>query len=354
MKADALSRALSGQRGFSSVELARIADVLNADLYWLVTGDQDPHRVRIAARHSWDSAQRSRVNPGRVEDDELLERVVETYAAAYPDGPSASKPLPPSPLAMREALGEHFARDYGARVEDRLDVDIVRLPLLSTDYSLRIGSRAVVILTTTPYWFRSNWSLSHELAHLALGHHDGDSEPAGQDEEPADQFAAELLLPESMVINEDWHRMDESAIAEFLWRTGVSTKAVGYRLRSLGVSVSTEVNAVLKRSTLEVLRANANEEQVVIGGVKQLIVRQQQSAARVFPAALVDALQKRVGAGLVSPEDLAWVLNVPVDEIDFPEPDEDIDPIDYEHAFADRPSAADLEEWLAVSGQSAQ
>ncbi|MGQ4600455.1 ImmA/IrrE family metallo-endopeptidase [Nocardia sp. R6R-6] len=355
MKTDALSRALNGQRGFSSVELARIADELGTDLYWLVTGEQDPHRVRIAARHSWDAAQRLRVNPGRPSDDQLLGRVAEAYAAAYPEGPSPTEPLPENPTAMREVLGEHFVREYGAIVEDRLGVDVVRLPMLSTDYSLSIGSRAVVILTTTPYWFRSNWSLAHELAHFALGHHTGDSTPGEADEAPADQFAAELLLPRDLVVREDWRRMDEPAVVEFLWRTGVSTKALSIRLDSLDVPVSTEVVAALKRRTLDLIRANAGEERGRIGGVKELIVRQQQSAARVFPPALVDALQKRVGAGAASPEHLAWVLGVPVDEIDFPEPDDDIEAgDDYERVFAARPSATDLADWLAASGQSAQ
>lgn len=38
MTPDAMSRALRGMRAFTSVELAAIADVLDADLYWLVTG----------------------------------------------------------------------------------------------------------------------------------------------------------------------------------------------------------------------------------------------------------------------------------------------------------------------------
>ncbi len=355
MKTDALSRALNGQRGFSSVELARIADELGTDLYWLVTGEPDPHRVRIAARHSWDTGQGIRINPGRPNDDELLRQVAETYEAAFPEGPPPSSPLPGSAAAMREMLGEHFVRDYGAVVEDQLGVDVVRLPMLSTDYSLSIGPRAIVILATTPYWFRSNWSLAHELAHFALGHHDGDSEPGEKGEAPADRFAAELLLPEDLIARQDWQQMDERGVAEFLWQTGVSTMALKNRLASLGVLVSAEVVAALKRTTPSLIRANAGEDQGVIGGAKQLIVRQQQSAARVFPSALVDALQRRVEAGAASPEHLAWVLDVPVDEIDFPEPDDDSEFVDaYEQVLAARPSRADLEDWLATNSQSAQ
>ncbi len=347
MKTDALSRALNGQRGFSSIELARIADELDTDLYWLVTGEADPHRVRVAARHSWDESQRIRINPGRQSDDGLLQRVAETYEAAFPEGPSPSESLPGSAPVMREMLGEDFVRNYGEVVEDRLGVDVVRLPMLSTDYSLRIGSRAIVILTTTPYWFRSNWSLAHELAHFALDHHSGDSEPGGRDEAPADQFAAELLLPEELINRQDWQQMDERGVAEFLWQTGVSTMALKNRLASLAVQVSVEVIAALKRTTPNLIRANA--------GARQLIARQQQSAARIFPTVLVDALQRRVEAGAVSPEHLAWVLDVPVDEIDFPEPDDDSGFVDaYERALAARPSHADLEEWLTTNSQPPQ
>ncbi|WP_433525940.1 ImmA/IrrE family metallo-endopeptidase [Nocardia pseudovaccinii] len=197
--------------------------------------------------------------------------------------------------------------------------------------------------------------LAHELAHFALGHHNGDSQPGEKDEAPADRFAAELLLPEDLIAGQDWQQMDERGVAEFLWQTGVSTMALGKRLASLGVLVSAEVVAALKRTTPSLIRANSGEDQGVIGGAKQLIVRQQQSAARVFPSALVDALQRRVEAGAASPEHLAWVLDVPVDEIDFPEPDDDSEFVDaYERVLAARPSRADLEDWLATKSQSAQ
>ncbi|WP_153408555.1 helix-turn-helix domain-containing protein [Nocardia macrotermitis] len=355
MKTDALSRALNGQRGFSSVELARIADELDTELYWLVTGEPDPHRVRIAARHSWDASQRIRINPGRRRDDELLQRVAEVYEAAFPEGPSPSAPLPDSASVMREMLGEHFVRNYDEVVENRLRVDVVRLPMLSTDYSLSIGSRAVVILATTPYWFRSNWSLAHELAHFALGHHSGETDPKKSDETPADLFAAELLLPENLITQQDWRRMSERDVAELLWRTGVSTMALKNRLTSLGVQVSAEVVAALTQTTPSLIRANANETRTAIGGTIQLTVRQQQSATRMFPSALVDALQCRVESGAISPEYLAWVLDVPVDDIDFPEPDDDSEFDDaYERVLAARPSHADLEEWLTTNSQPTQ
>ncbi|MFD3593192.1 helix-turn-helix domain-containing protein [Nocardia sp. NPDC058640] len=355
MKTDALSRALNGQRGFSSRELARIADEIGTDMYWLVTGEQDPQRVRIAARHAWNAELGVRTNPGRVHDEKLLGHVVDAYNAAFPAGPPPSEPLPADPAGMRAALGDDFARQFSAVVESRLGVDVIRLPMLSTDYSLTIGSRAIVMLATTPNWFRSNWSLAHELAHLALGHHGGDSMPGEAEEEPADGFAAQLLLPEALVVQQDWSSMGEGALARFLWETGVSTVAVKKRLAALGIQPSAEVSGALERATPAVVRADAVGGQSTFEVRRSVVLRQQGSSARAVPPILIEALQHRVEAGGVSPEHLAWALDVAVDEIDFPEPDESaMLARGYEAAFENGLSRAELEDWLAANGKSAR
>ncbi|MFD6389859.1 helix-turn-helix domain-containing protein [Nocardia sp. NPDC060259] len=354
MKPDALSRALNGQRGFSSVELARIADVLGVELYWLVTGERDPQRVRIAARHSWDVDRGVRANPGRARDEALLEQVAATYNAAFPAGPPPSRQLPESPADLRAELGEDFVESFGEVVETRLGVDVIRLPRITTSYSLTIGTRGIVMLATTSNWFWSNWSLAHELAHLALGHHGGSAEPGERDERPADDYAAQLLLPERLVEQEDWHEMDESGLARFLWRTGVSTKALKKRLAVLRIQPSTEVASALKQSTPTLIRAHATGDRM-IGDRTYVTLRQQASSARELPSLLVEALQRRVEQGAISPEYLAWALDVPVDEIDFPElEDADESTAFYQQALERRPSRTALEDWLSTNGLPAQ
>jgi len=69
MTADAFSRVLSGKRQFSSIELARLADQIDADLHWLITGELDPHRVSIAARHDFNRETGQRTIPGRGGDE---------------------------------------------------------------------------------------------------------------------------------------------------------------------------------------------------------------------------------------------------------------------------------------------
>jgi hypothetical protein len=68
---------------------------------------------------------------------------------------------------------------------------------------------------------------------------------------------------------------------------------------------------------------------------------------------VLDALQHRVDAGRVSPEYLAWALDVPVDEIDFPAPDDEQVADAYARRLEDRPSAADLEKWVAANNRLA-
>ena len=51
MPADALSHALNGVRGFGSLEMVRLADELGVEVYWLITGKEDPSKLRVVACH---------------------------------------------------------------------------------------------------------------------------------------------------------------------------------------------------------------------------------------------------------------------------------------------------------------
>lgn len=349
MTPDALSRALNGQRGFSSTELARIARQLGADLYWLITGTPDPQKVEIAARHQWVPGQRARKNPGREADDKLLNLVVAAYRAGFPDGPPATPPLPKNPQRLRDRLGDSFVRHFAEAVESQLSVDVVRVPGLTTDYSLTIGQRAVVLLATMPGWFRSNWSLAHELGHLALGHHDGYASTNEKNEGPADQFAANLLLPSDLISQVNWRDLDERGLVRFLWETGVSTEALKNRLASLRQTPSDNVAEALAQTTPRLIRAYAAADETISGEVA-VTQREQQASTRLIPSQLVEALHRQVEDSKASPEYLAWALDVPVDELNFPEPDEATHADNYSQMLEDRPAATELEKWLAMSG----
>lgn len=322
MTPDAMSRATRGQRGFSSVELAEIADVLGLDVYWLITGQEDPFQVRVAARHTYDFASGKHVNEGRSTDDQDLAAVELAYRQAYPTPDVPGSAIPSTPGQMRAALGDDFVRVFADRVEERLGVDVIRLPLLSTAYSLTIGGRAVVVLPTAANWFRSNTDLAHELGHLALSHHDaGFGDTAAERE--ANRFAAELLLPEALMNEQGWSQMTSSEAARFLWDTGVSGTYTQFRLDGLGLRVSNEASRVLGASMPGALRphvAELGEPMTEQRGPFSIMrdpidERMKDAAQRRFPAGLIAAHREAVEAHRVSPATLAWMLDCGVDDL---------------------------------------
>lgn len=345
MTPDAMSRALNGQRGFSMVELTAIAHALDVDLHWLVTGEVDPHRVSVAARHNWDPATRTRSNPGREADDEVIATVQSAYHAAYPDGAPPTGPLATNPAHVRERLGNDFVRHFAERAEDRLGIDVVRLPGLSTDYSISIGSRSIILLATDPWWFRSNWSLAHEIGHLARGHHDTDAASDRDKEDAADDFAAELLLPRSSLKQLARSTTTPTQIADFLWEQGVSASALHARLAFLRITVDEEADAALVGMTTPRLLSTYG-----VGLRPRIADRKQRANARRMPVTLLTALTERVEGGDADPQLLAWALDVPVDEVDFPEADDAATAEHYRLGAGMKPDADVLAAWL--SGQS--
>ena len=322
MKEDALSRIFSGQRGISALELARVANAIETDSHFLLTGEQNPHRHSIAARHVWDADTKTHSNPSQDEDENILEKIFSAYREAYPDGPPRSAPLPKRGVETRQILGDDFVRTFADRIESEFAVDVIRVPQLLTDYSLTIGGRGIIVLSTEGKWFRSNWSLAHELGHLALAHHEvtgtkGTDNDAN--ERAANAYAAELLLPKQVMNDLDWEHGDNRLVADFVWHQGVSTTAVRNRIDSLKKPAPHELRDALTLSTIKFLRTYSETWDPHEVGARSIAERKQAASARRFPPELIAALETRVEAGDTDPRTLAWVLDVPVEDIDFPE-----------------------------------
>ncbi|MFC0313720.1 helix-turn-helix domain-containing protein [Gordonia phosphorivorans] len=315
MTPDAMSRALNGHRGFATVELIGIADLLGVDLQWLATGRPDVRQTDLVARHDWDEASGRRVNGGRRADTEALAPIVELYREAYPAGVPSSGALPEDPADLRVALGTDFVGRFAERVETAFDVDVVKMPELTTSYSTKLeGVRGLIVLVADAFWYRNNWSLAHELGHLALGHAEGEVSDAERQrqEAAADTFAADLLLPRSVMSGVDWTEVSVPEVAAFLWRHGVSTWALRRRLAYLKLVAGADVLAALESSTPRLLRAHLREVSVDPHAV---VRREQESAARRFPLGLLEVATRRVDEGRMGPEHLAWALGVPVDSV---------------------------------------
>ena len=229
--------------------------------------------------------------------------------------------LPKSAEEARLALGPGFVRDFSARLE-KICVDVVRLEGLSTAYSFSVGPRSVIAVPTNGNWFYNNWNIAHELGHLCLGHEGvlpGNSELSSS-EQQANNFAAELLLPESVVRSMPWEAISLAQVADFVWESGVSTAALKNRLDSLGIGLRDEVAAALTGITQRLLRKHWVGESGEVGEAGEtgdpITARMSQSATRRFPDWLKSAHLRKIEQRELSKGTLAWMLGVDPEDIE--------------------------------------
>ncbi len=315
-----LSKSLRGRRAFSSVELAQLADVLNVDVHWLITGRPDPHRLVVAARHDFDHETGRRDVPGRDADQPVLDDIALAYRQAFTAWSPVDIALPGTAIEVKSKLGTGFVRRMADRFESDLDVDVIRLSEVSTAYSFRVGLRNVIVLQATGNWFRENWSLAHELGHLVAGHHANDLTPTERNrhELVANAFAAELLLPEDRLRAINWHSLTERELADLIWHWGVSTDALARRLEGLGLTVSNTISQALQLSTQKLLRwhwAGQHDH-----GRDQITMRMDEAATRRFPLKLQEAHTDLIASGALHKGTLAWMLGIDPDALEVDEP----------------------------------
>lgn len=309
MAPDALSRSLNGKRAFSTLELVQVADLVGADVHWLITGEADPMAMRLAARHTTDPTTFERTVPGQEADTQLLRDIELCYRKVYTE-PVDLPDLPTTAADVRAALGDGFVRCLADRVEERLGIDIVRLADISTEYGLVIGGRPVIVVQGGPHWYRENFGIAHEVAHLCLRHLG--TETTNAQEAEANSFAAELLLPEEMMREIDWAAATPHDLAAFLWTTGVSTKTLRRRLSKLRLPAKAD----LDQGTERLLRAGGAELDPGRTIRASIAARAGAASERRFPAHLREAHYDGIVGGSVQPSALAWMLDVPVSTYD--------------------------------------
>ena len=216
---------------------------------------------------------------------------------------------PATPAQVRELLGEGFSQEFANRVEEHLGVDVIVLPLGKAGYSLHLGDRHVIVVGATDRWFRSNFTIAHELGHIF-------SPPAlrdgsRRDENAANAFAAELLMPEVMVRSMSWTDPNPHLIAEHVWKMGISTQALRARLDYLRPPVSDAVRSILEMPTSRLIRDSLLSSVASSDDVTERMAR---SARRRFPQHLLTDLRKAVESGRAPHASLAWALGVPGEE----------------------------------------
>jgi Zn-dependent peptidase ImmA (M78 family) len=322
MTPDAFSRALNGQRGFSAIEIAKLADFLHEDVHYLITGQPDPLRLRMVARHGYNPETGRREVPGADLDKTILDDVALAYRQAV-DANLPASTIPATVNEARDTLGDQFVRPFVDRLEDKFHVDVVRLADLSTSYSFTLSGRGVILVPADGNWFYQNWCLAHELGHLARRHTDPEAADGerGRHEEAADAFAAELLLPADAMRSLPWGSVTGADLAALVWEWGISTKAVATRLRALGISPPGLVEEWRNQPTQRLLRQHWDHNE----NGDPVTRRMDDAATRRFPLPLQEAHLRLIAQGKLPKATLAWMLGVAettleVDEPTQPEP----------------------------------
>ena len=221
----------------------------------------------------------------------------------------------------RAALGEDFISCFYDRVESALGVEVIVVPLRGDGYSLTLGGRRVIVLAATGHWFRSNFTLAHELGHLLVeGIPPQDGKTA---EDVANVFAADLLMPVERIRSIDWAQAKAATVARVVWDLGVSTQALEVRLRFLGIAPGNKASSALAMSTEALLRGSPAP---AVAPPAAVTARMEYSARRRFPERVVTGLRRAVADGDAPQASLSWVLGLPARE----ENDDDVTPESHE------------------------
>jgi Zn-dependent peptidase ImmA (M78 family)/transcriptional regulator with XRE-family HTH domain len=243
-----LSKSLSGTRRFSSLDLARIAEVGQVTVDWLLSGDEPV--LALAARVSGDAgsataiAEAKRLSAFR-EDVAFLgyqqpwrpvrrpvERGLDTArgkrlaVAALERIAEAGVDLADLPAAVEVAFGADVA------VGD-LGLGFDGLSVITPEIKLILVARGVI-----PW--RQRFTIAHELGHLLAGDDQGlhldqdvlDRAHQGQPtERRANAFAAEFLMPEARLrAAAGSSGLTREGFAELVCSLRVSPSALAYRL----------------------------------------------------------------------------------------------------------------------------
>ena len=309
MAPSALSRALNETRGLTGEELVSLARELHVSIDWVLTGEET-FPVRVAARHNFSQINGYQLSRAAAGERAILDDVALVFRQAAADlQPLERRDVPADPSTARQMLidgaGADWALHFAEAVERVFGVDVVKLAMPdAAGYSMQLPNATVVVVPTEGFWGRQNWTIAHELGHIALAQFTTIEGPASAaDESAANAFSAQLLLPEEKLRSIDWATIGGAELAKFLWESGVSLSALGVRLDSLKI---TKPSGTLRSGQL------IRKYPPVSVGVFDDPISQRWVAAgrRRFPTRLLVAHEKSE----TTQRSLAWMLGVEVDD----------------------------------------
>lgn len=247
-----LSKSLGGSRRFSSLDLARIAELCTVTVDWLITGEEPP--LALVARSTGGSA------GAAVQEAKRLATMRSDMAGlGYPQpwrppevdlGPGGwvaqGRRLATAALEqVRRSGGSAEQADLAELVESVFGADVAVVDLGTGFDGLATSSDEVrlIVLATSQVPARQRFTLAHELGHLLAGddqgvHLDRDvfdkAQSKNSTEMRANSFAASLLMPdETLRVAVGSAGLTERGFATLACDLMVSPLTLAYRLKEL-------------------------------------------------------------------------------------------------------------------------
>lgn len=245
-----LSKSLAGTRRFSSLDLARIAELCGVTVDWLITGD-DPG-LALAARTAGGSAAtaiRAAKRLRTLRADMAFLGYSQPWRPVTVRANSGNYVVHGTQLAATAVGRLHAAgrseseADLAGVIESAFGADVA-VADLGTDFDgLAVSSDDVklILVATSQVPARQRFTLAHELGHLLAGddqelHLDKDIYAHARGRDPselrANAFAAAFLMPEPVLRAAVGSRgLTEETFAALACERGVSPSALAYRLQ---------------------------------------------------------------------------------------------------------------------------
>ncbi|MEV5710260.1 XRE family transcriptional regulator [Actinoallomurus sp. NPDC052274] len=318
-----LSKSLSGARRFSSLDLARIADLCQVTVDWLITGEQPP--LAMAARTTSGDARAA------------LE-IAKRYSTLRTDMALLGYPQPWRPMTASIGTGRYaeqgrrLAAEALARVREAghsisnmasteevfgVDVAVVELGAGFDGLAVSADDVKLIVLATSHIPARQRFTLAHELGHLLAGDDQGihldrdifdDAQARDPSEKRANAFASAFLMPEGV-------------LREAVGSTGLTDQTFARLASDLMVTPSTLAYRLLH---LRLIDAGTCDRYKTITGAKaaSMVGRGEEFAQQVAeantpraPGLLVRDTYAAYESGAATLRPYASLLGVDVDEL---------------------------------------
>ncbi|MGC9536540.1 helix-turn-helix domain-containing protein [Streptomyces sp. UG1] len=321
-----LSLSLSGDRHFSTYELAAIAEHFRTTVDYLLTGKQPP-TAALAARDASHESPAWEAAVKRAESLDETEAALNDLGIAQGMSPLANWERPTlSGLAIadgptlaeaaRALLADGFRADMPGAIEAAFGIHVSAQTFGPgfDGLSWRSEDCRIIVINTDAAWSRQRFTLAHELEHHLAGDVDTRGLLVDEDvmsthhripEMRANSFAAALLMPDQEIRKRVKGTVTPALFASMVGDFLVSSDALAWRLKNLGLVDDAERSRLARMPAAEAAREGGWEDRYF-----ELVKHQSRQR---LPEALVERSLRAFVAGDISAQWPARVLGCEAD-----------------------------------------